>query len=225
MFGDSVPRLVVRSIARFAGRGLLVDLPAQIGHAERLGLRLLKRHLAALEHDAAPAGEPGDVPALRLERLLARSVGQSTDGGREELYSLLLAQLVPDEARILAALSDGGSAAVVHVRSRWLRSGVGAPALENVSSVGRAAGVALPQLVPTYVSHLLRLGLVELADEDESLELDYELVMAETIVRDALARANGAAVFPPKVLRQTVRLSDLGRGLWSTSRSDAGSPA
>ena len=48
--------------------------------------------------------------------------------------------------------------------------------------IGRTANVALPEMVPTYVSHLLSLGLVEIGPENPDLKDDYEVLMAETTV-------------------------------------------
>jgi hypothetical protein len=196
----------------------------------RYGVRAIRTVLEAVENGSPapveraalepPRSSVRDVqdPGTQLDGLLARSVGQSTTGSRLELYEALLGQLVPDEARILAALSDGGAAAVVHVIARSRRSGPSSPLIENASSVGRTAGVALPEMVPVYVTHLLQLGLVELRAEDDALKGDYELVMTETSVRDALSQAGRGGVLPPRVTRQTLQLSELGRSLWASCR-------
>jgi abortive infection alpha-like protein len=203
----------------------------ELGRAEKLGMRVLRSRLDAAQ---PPAGLPpphevrdnfagrcdGQAGELRdqMDRLLQRAVGQSSTGGRLQLYSSLLGQLVPDEARILAALSDSRSAAVVHVFPRSARGGHTTGLLENASSIGRTAGVALPHLIATYMTHLLQLGLVELGPEDPGLESEYELLMAETVVREALAQGRRPGRLPPRVVRATVRLSQLGLELWATSR-------
>jgi hypothetical protein len=206
-----------------------------LARAERRALQLLAGRLDAVqEHGLTPAAshEPErvsqrpaadrDALAHQLDHLLQQAVGQSTNGGRIQIYASLVAQLVPDEARMLASLADGRSAAVVHIVPRSGRSG---PSLvENFSSIGRRAGVALPQLVATYVTHLLQLGLVELGPEDPELELEYELLMAETIVREALALGKRSGRLSPRVVRQRLRLSQLGHDLWATSHA-AGSSA
>jgi hypothetical protein len=151
-----------------------------------------------------------------MDRLLERAVVQSSTGGRLQLFSLLVGQLVPDEARIIAALSDGRSAAVVHVVSRSARGG---RLLENASSIGRTAGVALPHLVTRYVTHLLHLGLVELGPEAPHLEAEYELLLAETVVREALAQGRRRGRLSPRVVKETVKLSPLGAELWAAART------
>ncbi len=73
----------------------------------------------------------------------------------------------------------------------WLSPRVpgGRAALENASLIGRTANVALPQMVPQYVSHLLSLGLVEAGPEDPpSLATEYEVLMAETSVLAAIKK-------------------------------------
>lgn len=211
----SIPQLwrVTRSTARYGVRAIKTVLDAVDGEAPAVVER------TALEAPR-PSARSQDL-GTRLDGLLARSVGQSTTGSRLELHEALLGQLVPDEARILAALSDGGVAAVVHVLPRSRRSGTNLPLIENASSVGRAAGVALPEMVPVYVTHLVQLGLVELGPEDDALKGDYELVMTETVVREALSQAGRRSVLPPRVTRQTLQLSDLGRSLWASCRPDA----
>ena len=59
--------------------------------------------------------------------------------------------------------------------------------LENASSVGRAAGVALPEYVHLYVSHLRRLGLVEPGPEDQSLKDEYDILLTEPKLRATIA--------------------------------------
>ena len=84
------------------------------------------------------------------------------------------------------ALSDGSSYPLVHIAE----PGVGSYqklVLENASSVGRAAGVALPDRVHLYVSHLRRLGLVESGPEDHSLKDEYDILLTEPKLRETIA--------------------------------------
>ena len=71
---------------------------------------------------------------------------------------------MPDEARIISALSDGSASPLLNVYART-RAGWGEVVLENMSLIGKTANLALPQLTPMYVSHLLSLGLVESGPE------------------------------------------------------------
>jgi hypothetical protein len=159
-----------------------------------------------------PASEPLNA---RMSRLLDRALNQGTRDSRAEFFQRLVDQLVADEARIIGALSDGQASPLVNVRSRSRESG--AAALENASLIGRSASVALPALVPQYVSHLLALGLVEVGPEDPSMKADYEVLMAESPVLRAMTAAARGPV-PARVEKLTLRLSVLGHDLWEATQ-------
>ncbi len=110
---------------------------------------------------AVPDTPDSDNLGSKMRGLLDRALDQSTSSSQLELFNHILDQLVADEARIISALSDGSASPLVTVHE-WTRRRVqGRAVLENASLIGRTANVALPAMVPTYVSHLLSLGLVE----------------------------------------------------------------
>src|ERR1700758_1555423 len=135
---------------------------------------------------AAIAANPAaDSLSAKMNRLLDRALDQSTTSSQVELFHHILDQLVADEARIIGALSDGSSSPLVTVHDGVRRGGAGRAVLENASLIGRIANVALPAMVPTYVGHLLSLGLVEIGPEAPDLKQDYEVLMAESVVLGA----------------------------------------
>jgi len=225
-------------VARAIPGVALVEAQASAG--QRFVLREIKRGLDQLDPRrvtsepsrpmlVAPPEEsdpPADVSAQTVEEkmtaLLSRSMHDTPSDSRRTLHEVLVGELVPDEARILSALSDGSSYPLVHIAA----PGVGSYqklVLENASSVGRAAGVALPDRVHVYVSHLRRLGLVEAGPEDHSLKDEYDILLTEPKLRAAIA-STGKGPRGARIIRRTVRMSDLGRELWEAARSpqDAG---
>jgi hypothetical protein len=151
-----------------------------------------------------------------LTDLLVVSTEQSADEARHRLYASVLRELQPDEARILAALSDGTRYAVLHVVVR-MHLGVNGPMLlENASTVGRAAGVALHDMVPWYVGHLVRLGLVMVGPESSALSDTYDILETEPYVRDAREAAPSI-----RLLRRTLRISPFGARLWDVCQNAA----
>ena len=150
---------------------------------------------------------------LKMSQLLNRALDQNAQGSQAELYHHMLDQLVADEARILGGLSDGSSSPLVNVYS-WRAQGK--PVLENASLIGRMANVALPRMTPKYVTHLLALGLVQTGPEDSSLKTEYEVLLAETIVLDAI-KAGSKGPLPAKVEKLTLTLSELGHALWAAA--------
>ncbi|HZQ30916.1 MAG TPA: Abi-alpha family protein [Mycobacterium sp.] len=165
---------------------------------------------------AASELPPADSLGSKMRNLLDRALDQSTKGSKVELFHHILDQLVADEARIIGALSDGSASPMVNVYDWTRRRTPGRAVLENASLVGRTANVALPEMVPAYVSHLLSLGLVEVGPEDPDLKDDYEVLMAETSVLRAIKNASRGPL-AAKVDKLTLTLSGLGHSLWEAT--------
>ena len=154
----------------------------------------------------------------KMHTLLDRAIEQSTASSRQELFHKILDQIVPDEARIIGALSDGSASPLLNVYARTRTGLVGEVVLENMSLIGRTAHLALPHLTPMYVSHLLSLGLVESGPEDTSMKDEYEILAADTGVLRAVKNASRGPI-PARVERYTLRLSGLGLELWAAATS------
>ncbi|MEZ0577405.1 Abi-alpha family protein [Nocardioides sp. MH1] len=188
------------------------------GWTEQQALRVLSARLAA--PGVAPRALEGPKPTATIDEkmrsLLDRAIDQSTGGGQSELFHRLIDQLVPDEARIISALSDGSTAPLVSVRMRTATGGPGRLVLANASLVGRTANLALPHLTPNYVTHLLTLGLVERGPEDGAMKQDYEILMAESYVLKAIKAATRGPL-AARVDKRTLRLTALGRELWEAA--------
>lgn len=199
--------------APFAG-----DVLPLLADAERAVVRVARRHLSDLDPPAVTA-TPDDDPASPnavLRALLDRSMYTSPDKSRDALYLDLLNALVPDEARILAALSDGSAYPVIHIAEPGT-GGAPAFALKNASTIGRSAGVSLPRYTPLYLTRMLRLGLVRLGPEASSMYDEYEMLLTDSAVNIAVATAR-RGVRAARVVRRTVRISDLGQELWEAAK-------
>lgn len=221
-----------------------------LSEAEKRALNGLRRRMAAVAetghghddpehvHDANPRPTPssprpdspatpaGVAPGSRvtasslLARLLEESAEQTVESAQERLYLRIVRQLVPDEVRILAALSDGHGAALVHVGAGPLVGPASQRWLENLSPVGRECGVRLLDQTPTYVKHLRDLGLLESGEEDKSLHLKYQLIEADTQVRKTCAAIEKSGM-RPKFFRRTIRISAAGLALWKACDATA----
>jgi abortive infection alpha-like protein len=155
----------------------------------------------AVEFQAAFDNDP-----LRaaMATLLNRSVSETRREAENHLFVGIMRQLTPDEARIVAALSDGTAYPLVHVAGRGRHI-----ILRNASTVGKAAGVTLPELTPLYVSRLLDAGVAVIGDEDPSLATQYDILLTEDYVRAAEQQAKR-----PKHLRHTLKVSPFGDRFW-----------
>ncbi|MGH3734932.1 MAG: Abi-alpha family protein [Micromonosporaceae bacterium] len=217
---------VVRDVERRAiheVRGVLdwleADLPATIDGEQppAIGARPSESGETGPVHGFATAyprrGEGLTMAVRLLSQLLDRSLEQTRTEARYLLYVRTLAELVPDEARILAALADGTGYPVIDVVARNAVGQVKGHLIRDVSSVGRAAGVALPLEAHVYVAHLRRLGLVERHPEDPVFNDRYDLLMTEESVRRAQDGKLGRGL-TARAIRGTLRISSLGADLW-----------
>lgn len=170
----------------------------------------------AVDQGAESAASSPETLNAKMSQLLSRALDQNTSGSRAELFHHLLDQLVADEARIIGALSDGSSSPLVNVYSWSAGRTQGKAVLENASLIGRTANVALTRMTPTYVTHLVTLGLVQTGPEDPGRKTDYEVLMAETMVLDAIKEGSRGPM-PAKVEKRSLTLSELGRALWAAA--------
>ncbi len=152
-----------------------------------------------------------------MSELLERAVTGTRSSSREYLYGTVISQLVPDEARILAALADGTTFASGDVVARGRRRGGQRTVLANASTVGRLVGVGTPDNVPTYLTRMQTLGLVEFGPEDSSLETQYDILGADDTVRRARDSTGSSASSASRLVRKTLSISDFGREFWAAS--------
>ncbi|HTK64402.1 MAG TPA: Abi-alpha family protein [Pseudonocardia sp.] len=158
----------------------------------------------------------GDARSTLLHELLQASLYADTNRSRENLHLRILRSMVPDEARILAALADGSRYPLMHIETRG--PGAGRTVLANASTVGRVAGVHLNSAVPVYITHMFDLGLVEEGPQDDELSDQYALLGSEDYARRAESEAQDSNRLGTKVIRRTIHISPLGEELWAACR-------
>lgn len=208
---------------RLPGAGLVErELRRVERGAQRFGraaLDELARRVAAVNASMAERGaatRDGRRDPLRagMAELLNRSVDSSVESSRRYLFDEILRRLVPDEARIIAALSDGTVYPVIDVASRTALGGTGQVVQRYASTVGKSAGITLVDNVPTYLARLLELGLVEIGAEENSLDMEYDVLQTDPLVQRGEQRAKADGRMAPRLLRRSVRISELGTEFW-----------
>lgn len=224
--------LTSRLLKRLPGGDFVQE---QIDRVEARLLGELKQRMDRLENSqpsvsvlavavSAPRGRHGQTPGALLRELLGHSAELSREESLEASCMAILRSLVPDEARILAALSDGSGYPLIHVMAGSRMGLTAHPMLEYVSTVGRNAGVLCPELTPAYVRHLAAWGLTETAPEDESQDIQYQMLETDDAVRRLMARisSNGEKV---RLVRRTLRMSDFGMVLWKLCQDEIAADA
>lgn len=153
---------------------------------------------------------PGTAPLRSaMSELLERSVEATRTDSRDYLYGTIISQLVPDEARILAALSDGSHFAAMDVVHKP-RRGATRTLVAHASAVGRQAGLVAPDNTPTYLARLHGFGLVEFGPEEPELTVQYDILATDPTVQDARKRARGNV----KLVRSALLMSEFGSQFW-----------
>ena len=177
----------------------------RVDDVERALLVALRERLDELQQPKADGPTAAPTVAEHVRRLLATAEEQTPAEARSAAMLRTALELLPDEARILARLADGSADPVIqaHVGGQHV--------VRNHSSIGRAARVHSQDLTASYVTHLLDLGLVELVPHEGDDLMEFELLEAETAVRDVLGPYDHRKVVKPKITRQLVRLSADGR--------------
>ncbi len=222
-----------------AGR-LLQRLPGgrfaqeQIERVERRVLGELKQRLDRLEAGQAPsmsvvavsvrprvsngtADLIGESPARLLRELLQMSAEQDRGSAEQAYFALVLGSLLPDEARILSALSDGSAYPTLDVFVGSRLGPATRPVLEWVSSVGKSAGVQCGELTPVYLRRLHAWGLIELHVEDPAQRVKYEILETDASLRETVERFTRAGQ-RTRLARGMVKVTALGAALWEAGR-------
>lgn len=234
--------LAAEKVSGFASR-LLDRLPGreyaqeQIERVERRVLTQLKQRLDQLESRAgqsvsvsvlavqqnqfASSGSADlihESPARLLMNLLEMSNQQDRARAQQGFFALVLGSLLPDEARVLAAMADGTPHPVLDL---MVGSKIGLatqPALELISSVGRDAGVQLNELTPVYLRRLMNWGLVERQIQEASeLRTKYEILETDSALRATIARYTAAGM-RTRVVRSQIRGTAIAQTLWESAQ-------
>lgn len=162
--------------------------------------------------------ESGSDAAQRARELmvalLAEADNQTLDQACERQYVQAMEQLCPDQAKMLAALGDGRVLPLIHVGAGLPAGPVREIVLENATSLGREAGVTLRESVPLLVGQMRTLGLLHIGPEDDTLKTAYEVLAADTVVREANTYIKNTLRMWPRLQRHTVSLSAFGQDLW-----------
>ena len=152
----------------------------------------------------------------RMVALMERADTQDRIAALDDLFHHVLDQLVPDEIRILGALSDGASFALIHAGYAPRIGPMTRRLIENFCPIGKPAGVKLLEYVPAYISHLRELGLVETGPEDPAQDIKYQILESDVAIREALEAEQKGVGMTAKYLRRTLSMSEFGHQFWDT---------
>ncbi|MGX1770761.1 Abi-alpha family protein [Nocardia brasiliensis] len=190
--------VVQRSIQGVPPREVLAEAESEVRDRVR-------RALGLPEAPNEPAGQP--VPTLREQGAALLRLSASTHGEDENhpAFAGMLAELTPDEARILRFLHMDGPQPSIDIRTGRPRLG-GERLGSMLTLVGEQAGLRFPNRIQQYLTNLRRLGLVEHTREPVGNPNRYQLLEAQAPVRELLKRSG----FGTKVSYRSVALTGFG---------------
>ncbi|MFE6919755.1 Abi-alpha family protein [Nocardia sp. NPDC057663] len=189
-------------------RGSIAGNPPKEVLAEAEGeVRDRLRHALGLPTGAEHHGDPA-TPTLREQGANLLRLSASTHASQPDThpaYPGILAEITPDEARILRFMHVDGPQPALDVRTGRQRAFGGERLISGLTLIGEHAGLRFPNRVPQYLPNLRRLGLIEFTREPVGNPSRYQLIEAQEQVRDAMKRGFGT-----KVSYRSILLTEFG---------------
>ncbi len=146
--------------------------------------------------------------ALRAqgEQLLREAADVGFDEGAHPAFARILAELSPDEARILRLLTMEGPQPMVDIRAHNLIGSGSQLIAQSLNMLGPKAGVRRRDRVPVYITNLVRCNLVVVSEDPLESPVQYQVLEAQPDVLSALRDTVRA-----KIIRRTLLLTPLGQ--------------
>jgi hypothetical protein len=160
-------------------------------------------------------GQRDEPPTLRDrgEQLLQASANVHYEQGTHPAYERMLADLAPDEARILRMLAREGPQPAVDVRAGMAFVPGSRLLLQGFTMIGAEAGCRFVDQVPAYLNNLHRLGLIWFSRDAVRDRRRYQVLEVQPPV---LERLRSAGRFS-HVVRRSIHLTPLGEDFCTTA--------
>lgn len=154
----------------------------------------------------APINATTDELRMRGDDLLRRSNDVHIAEDTHPAYARILAELTPDEARILRYLYLNGPQPSVDVRTNR-PLGIGSELVgSGLNMIAEHAGCRNLERIPQYLTNLGRLGLIEFSKDQVTNPQRYQLVEAQPKVTEAVKKAGRWA----RTIRRSIHLNTFG---------------
>ncbi len=162
-------------------------------------------------------GRPTQQPPPSLEVLFRRQLDRTLEPAEEDkppehpAFRTILRQLVPDEALILSLLAKRDHVPLVDIKAGPRLGREGKTVAPHLSTIAETVGVRHPDLVPSYIDNLLRLGLVKISRPDPDDRDVYELLEAGPQCEAIRRKITEEMKLTPKFRRKLARLTTFGK--------------
>ena len=148
--------------------------------------------------------------------LIAAAMDSSTAAGAHPAFVEIIKQLTPDEAKLVALFVKDIPLPLLNLRWEFKanpegRTG-GKSVLVHYSHLGNVAGCQFPQMVPTYVDNLCRLGLSEVPTFGEyTTKGVYDALENDPLVKAHKASIESNSEIQPVLERKVLMVTELGK--------------
>ncbi|GAA5043269.1 Abi-alpha family protein [Nocardia callitridis] len=192
--------VVQRSIEGTPPREVLAEAETEVRAALRRALGMPVPRTTDTEAAPGTLRERGAA-------LLRMSASSAHDDDQDHpAFAGMLAELTPDEARILRFLHLDGPQPSIDIRTGRPRA-LGSERLgAMLTMIGEHAGLRFPNRIQQYLTNLRRLGLIEHTREPVGNPNRYQVLEAQSSVREVLKRSG----FGTKVIYRSVVLTGFG---------------
>lgn len=191
----------------------LLDIPGAVQQTtglpiprQALDTANVMRTLVAPDVDDATDAE---LVRRRFDELIERSTHVGDDAGLPAFLEVV-AQLTPDEARILRLLADEGPAPVMDLEAVSLVGRSTRTVLAHQTMVADRAGCVRPEEVSSYLANLERLGIIAFHDHELEGHADYQLIEGTPAYRTAARRYREDRLWRARGRRASLQLSTFG---------------
>lgn len=160
----------------------------------------------------------GHEPTLSdlYANLLAASMDKSTAQGAHPAFVEIIKQLTPDEAKLVALFVKDMPFPLIDIRWEYKnpqdgKTG-GQDVLVHYSHLGQIAGCEFPQMTPTYIDNLCRLGLAEVPTFWQYTGKGvYDPLESDTHVKNLTTSLEANPEVKPVVERKGLKITELGK--------------
>lgn len=148
--------------------------------------------------------------------LLATAMDKDTAQGAHPAFVEIIKQLTPDEAKLVSLFVNGRMLPIINLRREFKpnaegKSG-GKDVLVNFSHLGVVAGCEFPDMTPTYIDNLCRLGLAEVpAFWEYTAKGAYDALENDPLIKALITAIENNPEIEPQIERKGLRVTELGK--------------
>jgi len=148
--------------------------------------------------------------------LLATAMDKSTAQGAHPAFVEIIKQLTPDEAKLVALFVNDPTLPLINLRWEFKPNAEGKTGGKDVlvhfSHLGIIAGCEFPDMAPTYLDNLCRLGLAEIPTFWEYTSKGvYDALENDQLIKATKASIEANSEIQPIIERKGLRVTELGK--------------